>query len=90
MLRLGVRIDSILTMGVSASAHENTKYGGKGHVETAVVQVGVSVKYLLPGLTTNLNAPTSSLAYDRRPARAPVKFRIYGKSLRFRVYGLDY
>ena len=33
---------------------------------------GVIAKDLLPRLTANRNAPTSSLAYDRRSARAPV------------------
>ena len=44
-------------------------------------KLGVIVKYLLSGLTANNNAPTSSLAYDRRPARVPVRFRIYSLRL---------
>ena len=46
------------------------------------LQGRVIVKDMLPA---NPNAPTSSLACDRRPARAPVRFLEFGFRVRFRV-----
>ena len=46
------------------------------------LQGRVIVKDMLPA---NPNAPTSSLACDRRPARAPVRFLEFGVRVRFRV-----
>ena len=73
-VRLRERVYSILIMRVSARLHGETGYGGEGHVQT--LRRGQSWNVLLPGLIAKPNVPTSSLAYDRRPARVPVRIRV--------------